>query len=799
MMRTLSGGLLAALLLAFAAGPPVAAEELPVVRIGVLVDGPWEGNELVRRLTREEVTALTDGEFDVRFPDDAYLIGDWTHAQAKENVERLLRDPEVDIVIAWGLLASHAVCCYLELPKPVVAPVIVDPLLQGLPKQNGASGVPNLSYVELENKIDVELTIFRQIAPFDTIHFLSMNHLIDAIPELPRRTFELAAQAGFEVGLVPVGTSADEVLSAIPEDAQAVYLWPLLHMPVEERQRLIDGLTERKLPSFSSLDLGEVDAGLLATATLNDFFPRLARRVALNVQRILLGEDAGQIPVRFDYRQNVRINMETARRIGVSPRWDVLLEAELVNPEEAGLEVMTLDRAVDEAIASNLDLAVRRRNLAAAAQDVALAKANYRPQVEISGLASQIDDDRAEASFGSQAERTTSASVSITQLLFSDMARSNIDIQGELQEAREHEFEALRLDIAQEAASTYLNLLRARSLVRIQRSNLAVTRSNLELAQIRRTIGAANPAEVFRWESQIATDRRGLIQALQSQRAAEISLNRLLHRDLEQRFVVTDVELDDPNLITGQDRFQGYTETPARARVLRDFAVQEGLTAAPELKQLDAAIHAQERVLRSARRAYFAPTVAMQGSFEEILSRDGAGSTATGFSLGDLSLPSADDTNWSIGLSASLPLYSGGSRSAEVIQAEETLTELNTQFDAVAEAVEARIRVAMQIARGSFLGIGLSEQASAAAQKTLDLVSDAYARGAVSILDLLDAQNAALAANQQYANSIYDFFVDLMEVQRAANRFDFFLSPEQRDLWYDRLEGFFERAGAKPL
>ena len=494
--------ILGGLVFAFAA----AAQEAPIVRVGVLVDGPWERNEDVRRLTLEEVTALTAGEFDVRFPDESYLIGDWTYETARANLEHLLRSPEVDAIIAWGTLASHAVCCYIDLPKPVVAPVIIDPDLQGLPQEDGSSGATNLSYVELENKIDQELTIFRQIATFDRIHFLNNENLVQAIPELPTRTFELAAQAGFEVGLIPVGDSADEVLEAIPDDAEAVYLWPLIHMPAAERQRLIDGLNARKLPTFAALDFGEVDAGVLATATLNDFFPRLTRRVALNLQRILLGEDAGRIPVHFDYRQRVRINMRTAREIGVSPTWDILLEAELLHPEEAAARVTLLERAVSEAIETNLDLAVRRRAVAAAAQDVASARSADRPQLEASALALQIDDDRAAASFGSQAERTTSASLTLSQLLYSDPALANIYIQQELQESRAAELEALRLDIALDAATTFLNLLRARSLVRIQRSNLEVTRSNLELARIRRTIGAANPAEVFRWPRSRSTD-----------------------------------------------------------------------------------------------------------------------------------------------------------------------------------------------------------------------------------------------------------------------------------------------------
>ena len=710
-----------------------------------------------------------------------------------------LADPEVDIVIAWGVMASQAVCCYAELPKPVVAPVIVDARLQGLPFDGLASGVPNLSYVELENKIDEELEVFRQIVPFEKIYFLSSQHFIEAIPGLTTRTFARAAEAGVEFDLVPVGDSADPVLEAIPNDAQAVYLWPLFHLGPAEYQRLIDGLNARGIPTFSALDAGDVETGVLATATSSEFFPRLARRVALNVQRILLGEDAGRIPIRFDARRRVKINMATAREIGVSPGWDVLLEADLLHPQEANLEVMSLERAVSEAIDANLDLAVRRRAVSAAEQDAVRARSNYRPQLEASAQGAQIDDDRAAASFGSQAERTTSASLTLSQLLFSDAASAGIRVEDELQMAREQELEALRLDIALEAATTYLNLLRAKSLVEIQRSNLEVTRSNLELARIRRTIGAANPAEVYRWESQIASDRKGLVDAEAQKWTAEIALNRLLNRSLEQRYLITEVELDDPSLITGQERFQGYTETPARARLLRDFMVQEGLTVAPELRRIDAAIRAQERVVRAAKRAYWSPTVAIRASLEEVLSRGGAGSTGQGLTIGDLTLPTTDDTSWSIGLSAALPLYSGGSRRADVIQAEEELSRLSLELDSAAERIATRIRVGMRLASGSFRGIRLSQQASDAAARSLALVSDSYARGAVSILDLLDAQNAALRGEQLYANAIYDFFVDLMEVQRAANRFDFFLTTAERDLWYQRLEDFFDRAGARRL
>ena len=177
---------------------------------------------------------------------------------------------------------------------------------------------------------------------------------------------------------------------------------------------------------------------------------------------------------------------------------------------------------------------------------------------------------------------------------------------------------------------------------------------------------------------------------------------------------------------------------------------------------------------------------------EEILQASGAGSQAP---------PGADvpdDTNWSVALSASLSLFSGGQRRAQRVQAELELERLELQWETVAEKLEEGIRSSMIAARASYVSIDLSREAASAANRNLQLVADSYARGAVSILDLLDAQNAALNADLDAANAVYDFFIDLMRVQRSANHFDFFVSPAARDAWYERLDLFYGEAGVEP-
>ena len=781
--------LLAVALTLIAIVGPISADAAEPVRVGVIVDGPWGENELMRRLTIDEVAQLTEGEFEVRFLDQDYLIGDWTYATSKKNLERLLADETVDLVITWGVLSSHAVCCYGALPKPVIAPVVLDAEMQGIPNVDGASGVENLSYVALPNTLAEELNLFREVLPFHRVAVLGYEELFAALPRLmDRLAFEATARTGFDVQFVPTGRVADEILAAIPESVDAVYMWPQFQLTPEEKAKLIDGLKNRRLPTFSAMG-NDLHQGLLATAVPEEFLPRLARRVALNLQRILLGEPAGTLPVEFRAASRLTINMKTARETGVSPAWDALVEAELLHPEPEGLPRRTLESVVREAVELNLDLRAQQRAVAAGAQERAIARANWLPQLSVDATGARIDADRAAASLGSQAEQTWSWGATLNQLLYSEDARANVETQRYLQEAREHEFETLRLDIAAEAAETLLNYLRTRSLVDVQRNNLRVTRSNLELARTRLEVGSAGAAEVYRWESQIAIDRRDLIKAQSDAAVARIAVNRLLHRNLDELFVVEEGAFIEYGAL-GNRQLVMLINTPERFALLQEFATAEGLEQSPELLQLRASIAAQRRGVTRARRAFWLPTTALQGTFDRIVSRSGAGADASGLNLG-LPVEPADDSNWSLGLNASLPLYTGGARQAERLQAEEILKQLELTLSSAMEKVEQRIRSQLFSARAAFAAVRLTREASEAAAKNFELVADAYARGAVSVIDLLDAQTAALNADLQSANAEYDFLIELIRVQRAKGAIDVLGTADERRIWVQRLEEFF--------
>jgi outer membrane protein TolC/ABC-type uncharacterized transport system substrate-binding protein len=759
------------------------------VNIGIIGDGPWERNDELRVLFEREILGLTRGEFEVRFPEDKRIIADWSLEGIRRAGDRLLADPEVDMIIALGAIASNDFCHRGDLPKPVIAPAVLDIELQGVPLKGGTSGVKNLSYVTYPATLRSDVKAFLSIVPFKKLAILTNPSYQEAIPELANKTEMVLAELGVETLRVPVGKSVDEALANFPAEAQAVYIAPLIHLPPGEFDRLIAALIERKLPSFSLFGRVDVERGVLAGLKPN-IFPPLARRVALNIQRILLGEEAGSIPVTFSVRDQLVINMATARAIGVSPSWAVRTEAEVIGAERKEIErQLDLFGAVQEALTANLDLASEQQLVDAGRQTVKQARGNLLPQMSIAGTGLQIDDDRAAASFGQQPEKTLTGSITASQIIFSEPAWANLSVQKSVQKTREEALRELRLDIIQAAATAYLNVLKAKTYETIQKENLKRTRSNLEMAQVRKVVGIAGPAEVYRWESEIATNRRTVIEANSQRNLAEIDLNRLLHRPAEEHFTTRDTDLQTSGLPFIEERLTDYLGNQESFRLFRAFAVEESFRNSPELASLDAAIKAQERVLSSSTKSFWAPTLALQGEVKHLFSKDGAGSEIeTG----------ADETDWSVALNLSFPLFEGGSKFAVRNEAALELARLRLQRQAVAELIEQRVRSELHLLGASYAGIKQAQLAAEAAGKSLNVVEDAYSRGVVSIVDLLDAQNAALVTDLAAANAIYDFLINLMAFERAAGEFAYFMSEEDQESLLQRIRDYFEKAERTP-
>jgi outer membrane protein TolC len=761
------------------------------ITVGIVTDGPTE-RPLISpaNLKRAGESVLAGSDLTIAWPADKQLAGGWSVGGVRQALDHLLADEQVDVVIALGIVASNEAARHATLAKPVIAPVVPDPLLQNFPLQDGRSGRHNFTYVTTFNGIEDEVRRFASIVPFKHLAAIVDELTLEAAPTVRAKADALAAELGVSIALVPATDSIDAILARLPADTDAVYVTSIPRLTDAEFAELARRLTERRLPTLSRVGHHDVELGILFATSGNPAdYERLARRLVLEIQRIAAGEDPAGFDVGFPADVRLAINMRTARAIGFSPRWADLTDAVLYFAEEPGsIESLSLLDAMHAALAESPTLQASAAGAEVAADQVRDARSNLLPQLNAAATATRIDADRASPLL--QAERTSSAALELKQLVYSERAWAGYAISRKLRDAADEQHRQTLLDTLRSTADAYLNLLRAKSVEAVRRDYVENTRKNLETARIREAVGLSQHSDYLRWVAQLASDRQNLLGAESQRRQAEAEVARLIHRPTGKPFATVESGLNEPMAFVSDARTQAYIATPAKWLVFQEYSVASALEHAPELRAIDAEIAAQQRSVKSAQRAYFLPDIALQAQGSDLIDESGAGSQL---------VPGApNDDSWNVSLQASLPLFTGGARGAAYAEARHKLRQFNAQRAATADAIEARTRAALYSTASSYPSIDLSHEAAQAARQNLAMVADAYAKGVVSVTDLTDAQNAALNAQLGEAEAKYTFLIDFIEVLRTSGSYDILLDPASRAAWYDRIDAWFRDHGALP-
>ena len=789
MVRPLAFGVTLACVVAL----PLMAQGRPTRVVFLLDRESSRFQPLIEATQREIREFFRSGEIEL-LPSRA---GDGTMAGVGALLDRTLQDSSVSVVITLGPVGSHLLARAGTPRKPAIAGIIIDASWQGIPYHDGVSGVRRLTYVDQSYPVGNTLADFHRLIPFKKLALVLDRDLVHAIPQLRQRAGELVKQfAGTDAVIVPAADRSDRVLAAIPSDADAVYLTPLPGMDEAEYVRLLSGITRRKLPTLSYIADPDIRLGALASYEPPENWQRRARRMAVDLQRILAGDDAGTLPVQLVSAPRLTLNLATARAIGFSPGWSLLTDAELVGADSTGpADTLTLAETMRRAEAANLDLAAADLEVASGREDVHLARANLLPQVESRLTQTYTREGTAAASLGQQPQRQLDGGLTFSLPLYAENAWAGYGSQQRLQRGREADRDRLRLDVVLDAAEAYLTVLRARTFAEVQRSNLYRTRSNLEVARLREGVGSASRADIYRWQGEVATARKELISGEAQVRVALLELKRLLNHPLDRPLAQKPVTLGDPALLAQDSVVLSAFDNPERFTALAQLLVAEALRISPELAQADASISAERRQRTAAGRAFWLPTFSLQGGLSNVFDRSGAGSSVPAFP-GPATFPLAPDLTWQFRLEASLPIFTGFENTSARVQTGIDLDRLELQRDALKLAVEQRVRAALETAASSYAGIGLTRDAAEAGGRNYALVSDAYASGAASITTVLDAQDAALQSSEAAANAVHDFLLDLMSVERAIGQFGVLQDAERRRAFLDQLRAAIERTGS---
>lgn len=365
------------------------------------------------------------------------------------------------------------------------------------------------------------------------------------------------------------------------------------------------------------------------------------------------------------------------------------------------------------------------------------ARASLLPQLNATGTA-----DYSRSNFNTVNEQNqTAAKLNLTQSLY-DRANWVRLTQSEKRASQaEVNYSAAQQNLILRVANAYFGVLRAQDNLTVILAEKKAVFRQLEQTKQRFDVGLVAITDVQ--DAQAQYDQV---------RASQITAQNDLDNSLENLREITG---NLPSQINILDTKQFSTDMPLKIDQLMKEADAKNLN-------LMSARLGQELSREGVRLASSGhlPTLGLQGSVG-IVDTD----VTRGSSLGNQS-NHGDDS--SVGITLSIPIYSGGRTSSEVRQAEYGFISSSEALEQAYREIQKNVRAAHNNIVASISSIKANEQAVVSAKSALDATEAGYEVGTRTIVDVLNSTRSLYNTNRQLANARYDYLINTLNLQGAV-------------------------------
>ncbi|KAA1244444.1 TolC family protein [Aquimarina sp. RZ0] len=732
------------------------------VTIGIVADkSTVETRSLLTEL-QNEIRSVVGQSANIVFKE--VLENGFDNQTAKSNYQTLLNS-NADIILAFGLVNTIMIDKEEQYPKPIILFGSANSDFYDFPDGQKNSGIANITYLIAPFSYRDDLDVFKALYDYNKVGIVIDDFISELLP-IKKLFDEYFSKNGGSYELIPL--QKDGSIPADLTDIDAIYLAAGFYLNDREFKTLVTNINAKKLPSFSAYSKEDVEKGILASNQPETNIDQFFRRIALNVEAIIDGTNPSELPMYINYKKKLSINYSTAKQIEFPLRYSMLASADFIGGEndiKEGTSYSIID-IMKGVVEKNLSLDVERKNIELSTQDVKTAKSSYLPNVTANANAVYLDPKVAEISNGANPEFSTSGNVTLEQVIYSEGAGANITISENIRKAQNETYNAAELDALLNASVAYFNALVLKTNAEIQNQNLQLTKKNLEIADQNFAAGESGKSDVLRFRSQLAQNTQSLINAENQKQQAFNAINQLMNNP-----IATEIDIDNAKISEGvfenykyQD-FLKILDDPKLRPTLIEFLVEEAKKNAPELKNIGYNMEATQRNYRLNNLGRFVPTVALQGQYNLAISESGKGTTVpTGF-------PTTPEGTYNVGVNLSLPIFQQNQRNINRQTAKIQEDQLLIQKENIELNIERNVNDILLDIINQIANIEISKVSEETAKESLDLTQNAYAQGAVPLIQLIDAQTNYLQAQLARATANYDYLLTSMQLERAIGYF----------------------------
>jgi outer membrane protein len=420
--------------------------------------------------------------------------------------------------------------------------------------------------------------------------------------------------------------------------------------------------------------------------------------------------------------------------------WACALAVVALGAPVEGTRAETLTSALTRAYTANPVLGAQRANVRATDENVARAKAGYRPRITATADAGTryIESSRPGVPTFSQTTTPYGFGIGIEQTLFDGFRTDNSVRQAEsgVLNARESLRNQEQTTLF-EAATAYMNVLRDTAVLNLERNNVEVIEEQLRQVQARRDVGEITRTDVFQAQARLA---------LSQSRAS----------------------LAESNLRTSMGRYRQVIGVEPRA--LAPGRPVDHLVP----RSVEQALRLSEEKHPAAKAALHAVDVAelqvriTEGELYPTLTL--AGDVAQRF---DVQAPGDEQFSASVVARLTVPIYEGGAVYARTRQAKETAGQRRLEADSTLDQVRSAVVSAWGQYEASKAQIAAAEAQVQASETALEGVRNEARVGQRTTLDVLNAQQELLNARVNLVTAQRDRVVASYAVVQAIGRLNY--------------------------
>jgi outer membrane protein len=343
--------------------------------------------------------------------------------------------------------------------------------------------------------------------------------------------------------------------------------------------------------------------------------------------------------------------------------------------------------------------------------------------------------------------------LSLNQALFDLPAWFSFQSGKEFTKQAEATFAANQQNLIVRVVEAYLLVLRAQDNLEASKAQERAFERQLEQTQQRFEVGLIAITDVY--EAQAAYDL-SQVNRIVDENNVSVALERLS--------VLTGRSHD--NLDVLREDLEIKLPEPSDRAAWVDFALENNFN-------LLAANYAEEAARQAAKASQLehAPKVSGLIAYEDY-ETDGDFTRRPSTGLDVAPDRDTEDQLWQIRLD--LPIYSGGAISANRRRAAQEFNaarenRINLARNTVTSTRSLHMTVVSDVAR-----VAARKQSIVSSRSALDATQAGYEVGTRNVVDVLNAQNTLFAAQRDYANSRYDYIINMLRLKEQAG----LLSPQ---------------------